>query len=334
LTQTNQNLSNRLARADKLPKLPAPPSAAALPLESLVRSNLYSLLTNKDLKLSPQQLERYLLAHHRDAASLLAAFRTTHAPELLTEAIQRFPDDPQVEFEAALRKDAPPGESRLWLDLLAKNAPNNALANYLSAADYFKAGQTDRAVQELVAASGKPEFKDYALERAQEDEEAFRAAGYSVPESKLAANMQLALPQMGAFAELSASLLDVAKAYGQAGDQASRQAILDMGASLGRRYSEGGPGESLVSQLLGVAIERNSLAAMDPQSAFNGTTQTVQQRLDELNQHRANIRALNQQAEPLWRTLSDPDYVSYQSRTLAFGEEAALQWLVNQNAQP
>ena len=42
-------------------------------------------------------------------------------------------------------------EQPLWLDAFKQSAPDNALANYLWAHNYYKAGQTDQAVQELVA---------------------------------------------------------------------------------------------------------------------------------------------------------------------------------------
>ena len=54
--------------------------------------------------------------------------------------------------------------------------------------------------------------------------------------------------------------------------------------------------------------------------------------IDELTQRRAAIRQLNQQADPLWQNLNEQDWMSYQSRTLAFGEQAALQWLVSKNS--
>ena len=64
-----------------------------------------------------------------------------------------------------------------------QSAPENALANYLSALDCFKAGQTDQAVQELIAASDKPQFQDYSLNSVQDDEETYLAAGYSEAEA-------------------------------------------------------------------------------------------------------------------------------------------------------
>ena len=79
--------------------------------------------------------------------------------------MQKFPRDPQVAFEATVRHDISPADRRLSLDGLKAAAPENGLANYLSASDRFKNGQSDLAVQELVAADGKPQWQDYSYRR-------------------------------------------------------------------------------------------------------------------------------------------------------------------------
>ena len=101
--------------------------------------------------------------------------------------MEKFPGDPGVAFEAACKKDASPTERREWLEAFKKAAPDNPLANYLSALDYFKSGQSDQALQELTAALDRPGFADYTEERIQTDEEAYRAAGFSEAEAKMAA---------------------------------------------------------------------------------------------------------------------------------------------------
>lgn len=107
---------------------------------------------DKRPKLTAEQVDAYLKDNQRSRASLLAALSLTDDPHLLKEAMQRFPDDPQVGFRAALDPALPTDERRQWLDAFEKVAPNNALANYLSANNYFDSGQTDKAVQELIAA--------------------------------------------------------------------------------------------------------------------------------------------------------------------------------------
>ena len=331
----NERLA-RNARKSRVPLLPAPALAAAsstaAPSEIAQPTSLYTLVTNRS-KLTPAQLESYLESNQRSAASLLAGFRTSGDAALLAEAMQKFPDDPQVAFEAAFRKDIPAEERRQWLDKFNQSAGKNALPYYLSASEHFKAGQVDKAVEDMIAASDHRQFQDYSLDRMQADDEAFRAAGYSVAEARIAATSQLLLPQLLQVRDLSRHMIQLADSYRQAGDENSRLAALEMVAELGRRYSDGGPGEILISQLVGIQAERMALNAMDPNASYGVDGQTVQGRLDELTRERATVRELSQQADHLFPAMSEQDWITYHSRSTMFGEQAALRWLVTKNAQ-
>ncbi|MBI3417833.1 MAG: sigma-70 family RNA polymerase sigma factor [Verrucomicrobia bacterium] len=337
LQTDNENLANRttLSKITRAPHLPAPPMPAiasvdAMPPEPVQTRNLYALLTNRtsQVKLTAVQAEAYLKEHRRSAASLLAAFRTSDDPALLQEAMQKYPNDPQVSFEAASRHDAPPDERRQWLDKLKQSAPENALANYLSAADHFKAGQADQAVQDLIAAAGKPQFQEYNLDRIQADEEAYRAAGYPEAEAKLLASSQLVMAHLGSVSGLSGSLLELAKSYQQAGDEASRQTALQMAVDLGQRYGDDTPGQMLAAKLLGISIQRKGLGAMDPNQAYGGGGQTVQDRLAQLVQQKAALGELTKQTDPIMQTMPDADWISFNDRLMIFGEEPAMRWLI------
>src|SRR5207249_1096441 len=163
-----------------------------------------------------EQVEPYLKANGRNAASLLAAYRTTGEPSLLAEAMEKYPNDPRVDFAAIHKEDSSPQERRRWLDAFKQSAPDNSLANYLSALDYFNSGQTDQAVQELSAASSKQQFQDYTMDSAQNSEEAYRAAGYSIAETKTIATTSLLLPQLAELTQLSQNIVDLAHSYQRA----------------------------------------------------------------------------------------------------------------------
>ena len=340
LQSDNEDLSNRAGRSKivPVPNLPTPPMqtvarAEEVPSEPLPARNLYAWLTDRasPVKLTTAQTETYLKEHRRSAASLLAAFRTSEDPALLQEATEKYPKDPQVAFEAAVRRDASPAERRQWLDALKQSAPDNALANYLSAAEHFKAGQADLAVLDLIAAGAKPQFLEYNPERIQTDEEAYRGAGYPEAEAKLLASSQLPMGQQASVNELGRSLLDLAKSYRQAGDETSRQAALQMAADLGQRYGDDAPGQMLVAKLLGISIERRALGAMDATTAYGTTGQTVQDRLTQLGQQREGLAALTRQADPIMQSMTDPDWISFNDRLMLFGEEAAMRWLIGKH---
>ncbi len=347
LTQQMQHLQHerdealkRLAdsSARRVPRLPAPSLQAsaplgALPAENLPSTNLYARFKDKAPKLSAEQVEAYLRAYGRKASSLLAAYRTSGDPARLAEAMQNFPNDPQVGFEAVFKKDLPPEQRRQWLNTLEQAVPENALANYLSARDYLKAGLTDQAIQELTAAAAKPQFQDYTLDRMQDDEEAYLAAGYSPAEAKILGSSDVALPQLAELKQLSLQMVELAAAYRKGGDEASAQAVLEMAVGLGQRYGGGLAGDCAISHAVGLVIERNALSAMDPSQPYGGSGHTVQDQLNQINQQKDAITSSFKANEPLLQAMSDQDWISYVDRIKSSGEEAALRWAVSKLGQ-
>ena len=328
------------------PRMPVAPVAAE-PAAELQRTNLIGRLLrlqaqDRQPKLTPQQIDSYLQKSGRTAATLLAAFRTTGDYKLLEEAMGNYPRDAEVSFTALFQgwfgsnqagvgpvpgQEPSPLERRQWLEAFKQSAPDNSLANYLSALGYFKVGQADQAVEELNAASAKPRFQDYSADFTQNDEEAWLAAGYSTAEAKTAASMLLVLPHLGAMKELSQDIVSLANSYRQAGDPASAEVAWQAGLDLGQKLN-GSPDQSLVNQLVGDAIQSIFLRQMDPASAFGQTGQTVQDRLDQLAAERAAITALTKQFDAVQPQVSEQDWISYKDRWRSFGEEAALKWIV------
>ncbi len=67
---------------------------------------------------------------------------------------------------------------------------------------------------------------------------------------------------------------------------------------------------------------------MDPNSLFDTAGLTVQGRLNQLTKRIDEMRSFANQADPLWKTLNDQDWVNYEGQLAANGEEAALRWLL------
>ncbi len=263
--------------------------------------------------------------------------------------MQRFGGNPQVAMEAALRKDSAPEVRRQWLEAFKQSDPANSMPNYWLALEFFKTGQTDQAVQELLTASSKPQFVDYARERTQQNEQAYVAAGYSAGEAKAIAPLQQVLYwASGADDEvvdavfplfrqqqeplqqtkaLCQNLVELAKSYQQSGDSASAQSILQMGVDFAERYRNSSSEDGL-SQAVGDAAEILELAHMDPATPYGSDGQTVQDRIAELRQQRKPLRSLYLEIGPLLGMMSDQDWASYTEKSKLFGEPAALQWVV------
>ena len=315
--------------ATPVPRLPAPQastedSAASATVESGLPTNIFAVIFHggEPPELTSDQVQRFLRENNRSADSLVTSFRATKDTNLLAEALQKYPNDPMANY-ASVFIDSSPEDRRQRLEAFKKAAPENALGNYLSAFDYLKAGQNDLAIQELTAASGKEKFSDYSLEFLQSAEEAWRAAGYSVADSKTIASMELLLPDLKELRDLSRKTVAVATAYQAAGDEASAQALLRMNASLGQRFN-GAPGEALISQLVGIAIEADTLRSMAPGAEF-AAGQTVQERLDELTRQKNTLKDLAN-AEGLLENMPPEDVISYWDRWRGFGSESTLRW--------
>lgn len=329
LESANADMAKDHARA--LRAFTAPATAFATATTPARSTNLLDRLKELNPRLKPEQLETYLKTHHRNAASLLAAFRTTKDQALLKEAMQNYPNDPEVAFEATGSSSLSPQEKRQWLDNFEKSAPDNALANYLSAVDYLKSGQNDQAMQELTAASGK-QMDDYTVGREEDDTEAYLAAGYSFEEAKTMGSMQLELPQLAGVKQMALSVVNLANTDIQSGDTASGQAALQLALSVGQQFANpSSPAE--ITDLMGIAIEKIALSAMDPNAPYGDTGLTVQDEINQIIQQRAALATLNQQAEALMPQMSDQDFIIYTDRRQMFGEQNAMQWLVNQYGQ-
>jgi tetratricopeptide (TPR) repeat protein len=241
----------------------------------------------------------------------------------MQEAMKTYPNDPQVDFRAALDKALSPEEQRQWLNAFEKSAPDNALANYLSALNYFGSGQNDQAVQELNAAAGKSQFQDYFQDAQQSLEEAYLAAGYSVADAEMMGPAQIQLPQLAALRQLGLNMVSLAGSYQQAGDPASAQSMLQMAVNLGQHLND----PFLITSLVGMAIERNALGAMNPASLYGSTGQTVQDQLNQLAQQKAALMSINDQFQhSVAPVMSELDWISYDQRRTIFGETAAQQW--------
>jgi hypothetical protein len=291
-------------------------------------SNLWQRLADgeDDFQLSSGQWAEYLRQFGTNVETLLATQKTNY----IRLAAELFPNDPRVQY-AVVTHDVFPEAKREWLDRFKQSAPDNSIADYLSAREYLKAGDRENALKDLANAAGKSHFDDYTREQVQNAEEAQLSAGRSVVEAKIAANSEIHLPQMAMFKNLAQEIQGMQKEYVGTGDTASAETLAQWGHNLAQQLSTGEGSRTLLGQLVGVAIDRivlNSLPA-DSQPAFlNGT---VQQRLDELAAFRKDTRALIADHAQMMTSASENDLINFFDRFKNQGETKAMLWLRNRN---
>ena len=289
-----------------------------------------------------EKIEEYLALHHRDAASLLAAFHAASDPDhpeqgidYLKEAATNFPGDPFVQ-RTILVHDAFPEDRRKWLDAFKTSSPSNSLANYLSARDYFKSGQQDAAMKELLEASGKEQFADFAMESYLGAAELSRFSGAStlvattVGMSAMSADL---LPQLANMKGVAQGIREAQKQYVDSGDNASVQNLSQMGVGLANRLTSGDGGRFLMSQLVGIAAETIALQALDQNTSYDFLGgKTVAQRLEEIRQQKQDLRALTSVYSSAFAAATDAERDNYIERVKIYGEAAAMRWLQQQHA--
>ncbi len=140
------------------------------------------------------------------------------------------------------------------------------------------------------------------------------------------------LPHLKELKQLGQNMVDLASSYRQAGDEASAQVVLQMGLNLGQQMSAS-PTDPLITQLVGMAAQRLALGELDPASSYGTAGQTVQDRLDQLIRQRATIDDLVKQFQQFHQTMSPQDWINYNDRIRAFGEENALWWAIGKYGQ-
>lgn len=323
------------AREPARPRLPAPrlpvtPVAAETSVESSTNA-LARLLNGGEIpKLTREQLDTFLTQNKRSAESLLTAARTLGDVSLLREAAEKFPKDPRAQFDLALRGESPE-EKRKALDAFRQLARDNPLGDYLSALDRFKSGQADEAVKDLLQAGSKNRFQDFTIDHMQSAEEAYLSAGYAPLEAKVAGMSGVLLPHLSALRDLANQMAGLQQQYAQSGDATSAQAVSQIALNLAAQL-EGQPGRTLISELVGMAIEKKFLAGQSPDSPL-GDGRTVGGRLAELDAQRQGIRDATQLTS-LLPTLPPQEALTYFDRVKLNGELDALRWLKNKYASP
>jgi hypothetical protein len=120
-------------------------------------------------------------------------------------------------------------------------------------------------------------------------------------------------------------LNELAATQRQAGDTPSADAALQWSLQLGQRTEQEGT-MTLIQQLVGIAIERDTLTKFDPSGAVDGAGKTAQQRIAELDEQRRQIRGVAKDSGEIMGRLNETELAIYFDRMKMFGEQAAMKW--------
>jgi hypothetical protein len=286
------------------------------------------LLTNdgEGLRLPREVIDRWLATGRTNAEDLLAARQAGGGSDFLRMALTNFPNDPRVLFASSALDDGPEAR-RERLERFKAAAPDNALADYLSAREHLKNGQPEQAVADLLAASRKPGFQDYVLDSIQNAEELFLQSGKSPAEAKAMASTSALLPHLAQLKGLAQELATLQRQYVAAGDTQSAEHLAAAGLQLGERLNTGEASRTLISQLVGIAVERIVLNPLDAERHYDFLGGNVREHLAQLDARRAAVREQTQLFDAWMRQATDADIVSYFDRFKIYGESGAMAWI-------
>ena len=315
---------------------PARRSAAGVPGAVASTNNLtpwqltlLRLQSGETPALPREKVEDYVERCKRDAPSLLAAYRLTRDKSYLTEAAQSHPNDPRIQIAMLGDTSLSPDQRAQWIERLKQSAPENALGNYLAAAELFKTKQPERALQELAAAAAKPRFDDYATADIQATEELLLLAGRSPVEAKGTAFMGTLLPHLQSLTAVSKEMAALVKEQLARGDTAAAENLANMGLAIARQINTGPSRGILIEQLVAMAFEKRVLEPLEQNRSYEFLRQTPAERLAVLQSQRDEIRSLTQKLDAFDPAsgLTEPELLVYFERLKNSGELAALRWL-------
>ncbi len=282
--------------------------------------------------LTPGQVEAFVQKSRRTADSLISAFEENHDTNYLNEAARNFPNNTLVQL-SLLTKDLTTTnyltteERQSWLDRYKASSPQNAFPNYLAAIADLRDGQTDAALVELATAVQKSGADPLYRDRIQNREEMYILSGFTPVEARESALRDLEIPLEAKVKGISRQLSDLQKNYADSGNIAAAEQMAALTTSLARQWQKQGAASLLITDLVGIAMERLTLAGLDQNKYYDFLGQTAGQRTQELKDERAQFKPLLGELTSLYAQLNDNDKIAFLDRHKYYGEINAMKWL-------
>jgi tetratricopeptide (TPR) repeat protein len=273
-------------------------------------------------KLSAEQLEIYLNSAGRSAASLLTAFHLSKDEAYLEEALESFPQEPQVLLEAARRKDA--ATALELLQRLKKEDPENGLADFLSARSLFDMGRNEEALAHLLQSTGKP-FNDFTSSTLETGEGLYVSAGRLPAEAKLISMCFLSRFDTMRGREMAVKLGELREQYEAAGDLQSAENMIKTQLELARQI---GQGPFVIDHMVSNSIEKILWKGDDSPEAAEAQAEIVS-RQTLLRDKALKVGTMMESS-----AVPESDWVNYMDRVKQFGEAAANDWILEKHPNP
>ncbi len=275
---------------------------------------------------SDAELQDYLEKRGRSREALVAVGLLAGDDDLLREAAERFPDDPQLQF-LAISRGLFPDRQREWVERFKAAQPDNSLAAYFMAGEHFKSGDTAAALAELRRGAGLDSFRDFAGEAMEAMESAALDLGHRQLDAKLRSTFGLEMPYLKQFRETIAQLERV---QGEAGRPEEAAKLAAIGAAIGNDLSQGSGNRLVINQAIGMSIEQRFLESLDPDGQYPYFADTPGVLLAQIEADRKRmvegIEGIGD-FETVMTTSDEGTVLGYLERIRLYGEVDANEWL-------
>jgi hypothetical protein len=233
-------------------------------------------------ELSAEEIEVTLEKHGREPQFLIAAAQLSQDQEAarryLEEALERDPAyAPALLSLLDLQMKAGDGAEAIsaTIERLRASDPENALASCYSAQLKFQSGDVRGALDEMVAALGRPKVNDYNQRHYETFQSFYRDAGRGEATAKVISAFGLRMGYLPALRELSKAASAEASRLLEAGDGQAAEAYAQASAQIASKLSASG--YSLLHHAVGTLMERDSLEAEKRILAARGAGEKVEE---------------------------------------------------------
>lgn len=305
--------------ADLIPQLEAPPKKRPAVTFKDIREG-------KIPQLSQSEVDAFLKSEGRTTRNLLAAARILKDLKYAREAAILDPKDPLPQLELALRGETPEERAAAIAGFRAA-APDNSLGDYLAAHQAFASGDAGAAGEALLKSLDNPIYADYGQQVIDGSEQAYLHAGYDAESASISAMLSFTVGQLSPLVRLSDDLKSLQTEFIRSADFDAAEPTVVIGLTLGQRMQDQGP--YLIDQLTGIAIEKQFLDVLDPDTRAGPDGQTAGERLKAIEDKMLEIKDLAGRWAPALSSADAATQARYFAMMKTDGELAAMRWLVN-----
>jgi hypothetical protein len=276
-------------------------------------------------RLTPEQVAAYVESQNHSALSLIAAWQLSRDADWLRQAAERYPNDPGVAAAMLVSEGIRASDAGHWIAVVKQSDPDNAFGAVYAAKAALDQHDLATVTAELTELQSLSRLQLPSEDWTQAMTDAYRSAGYGGMDAEWASRALTSQPWDQVLA-LNRLLAENMNSAAESGDRATASFLGESALKAAALVDRGG--DSLLTQLVSVSMERQVLNQMDAFDLLPGRPKLVAERLHEMDQRIGEIKDLIARSQALVPQLTDTEAMQYTRRVRTEGEVKALRWLI------